>query len=508
MEKQKKKKSRIRQTRTAWQKAFDRHPGMLQPFSWSDRLPEIIHISIALIENKYRTVKKDFYKIADYVNSKHKSQRKFHFNLSHTIKLIKQDKTILDEILKTCFKSAFEQLIPFYYYIFEIEFSRELKSNPKLLLLGYKQILDGRADTSILCKYLMAQYEQAGRDDPFNFFGWNSKKEILKLENVSKVMTIFPPSIGLSENLDLEFCQDIWMHNYYYSPPMLKPDDTKNEEEHFKEMKFEEFTHEFTQLYSIFKNINLLSVYSKLIAEINMGFAARISNLSLDVVELEKTHKGEIAELVFRTVLETFILGSYLLKSKDIELYKRFRDYSTGREQFMGEKILEQAQDNEVIKKEIKKMIASTIKEAGVIDIDVASERGDIFDLKIDQMADAVWDANNLYYLLYKRTSEVTHGNWKAIAKYHLAKSYNPTHNGLYWYNENPNRFAGLLPSFISLRISGIFLLTILDQIESPEINELKEKLTDFVNRIMESYMYYFNKYILPDDNKMKEVKL
>lgn len=497
MEKKKKKSRRIRQTRTEWQKVFDQHPGMVQPFSWSDRLPELLHISITLIDHDYQTVKTDFHKIADFVNAKHKSKRKFHFNLSHTIKLLKEDKTILDEIFKTSFKSAFEQLLPFYYPIFQFDFDFKAKPNIKLLLLGYKQILDGRADTSILCKYLMVQYEQIGRPDAFGLFNWNTKEEILEPMNVSSVMSMFPPSIGLSENLDLRFCQDIWMYNYSYSPLMPKPDDSKEEEEHFKEMKVEEFSDEFRQLYSQFKELNLLAIYPRFIAEINMGFVARICNLSLDAVTFVKTHRGEIAELVFRTILENFIVGSWLLKRKDIELHKRFREYSTGRQRFFAETIA--AKSDGVLKKEAEKMIDDTVKEAGVRHIDVASERGDIFDLRIDQMADEVWGTDNLYYFFYKRSSEVTHGHWRVIAKYHLAKSFNPLHNGLYWYNDNSNRFAGLIPAFICLGIASSFLITILTDIQSEDTKELAEKLKDYHGRLMDGYMKYYNKYIKKD---------
>ena len=92
---------------------------------------------------------------------------------------------------------------------------------------------------------------------------------------------------------------------------------------------------------------------------------------------------------------------------------------------------------------EIKQQIADEIKEAGVRDINVATERGDIFDLRIDQMAEEVWGKDNQYYFLYKRTSDVVHGQWRVIAKYHLAKSFNPMHNGLYWYNDNENHYCG-----------------------------------------------------------------
>jgi hypothetical protein len=276
---------------------------------------------------------------------------------------------------------------------------------------------------------------------------------------------------------------------------MPKPDHSKQNEEHYKEMKIEEFTNEFNELYSQFKVFNLLAVYTTTIAEINMGFTSRICNLSLDTVEFVKTNKGEIAELVFRTTLETFIVGSWLLKKRDISLYQRFREYSTGREKFFVEHIIKNTTD-EAIKKNANDIIDSTIKEAGVLEIDVATEKGDIFNVTIAQMAEELWGKDFNYYFFYKRSSEVTHGHWKVIAKYHLAKSRNPMHNGLYSYNDNPNRFAGLIPAFLSLRLASEFLLIILNDIESGQTNELKGKLNNFHERLMQEWTIYFNKYI------------
>jgi hypothetical protein len=497
----KKTKGRIRQTRTEWQKVFDPHPGMVQTFSWSDRIPEFIHISIALIDNDYQTVKNDFDEICDFLNAKVKAKRKFHFNLTHTIKLIRTDTTVLEKILTTVFKNAFQNILAFYQDLFEITINFEFKPNPKLLFLGYKQILDGRADTSILCKYVMVQYEHNRRPDPFGHFNWNAKEEILEPKNVSSIMALFPPSIGLSKNLDLEMCQKIWMHNFVFSPLLPKPDDSKMEEEHYTEMEIDKFKTEFKAIYSQFKEMNLLAIYPKFIAEVNMGFVARVCNLSLEAVDFVKTHKGEIAEMVFRTTLETFIVGSWLLKRKDIELHKRFREYSTGRERFFGQQIAGKATTEEM-KKEASKMINNAIKEAGVREIDVATERGDIFNLRIDQMADEVWGSDNHYYFLYKRSSEVIHGHWRVIAKYHLAKSHNPMQNGLYWYNENPNRFAGLIPAFISLQIATEFLINIVSDIQSEQVTELQKHLDDYRQSLWKQYMAYFNKYIMPTENR------
>jgi hypothetical protein len=308
-------------------------------------------------------------------------------------------------------------------------------------------------------------------------------------------MASFPTLIGIGGNLDVSFCEDMWMHNYLYSMFLPKPDNSKMEEEHFKEMKVEEFSNELKNLYSEFKKINLIAVYPRFIAEINMGFVARICNLTFDIVDFVKCHKGEIADLTFRTTLESFIVGSWLLKKKDIILHQRFRDFSLGKDRLMGEKIVQKA-TTEKMKKKAKKFIYDAIKDAGRLEIDVASERGDIFDLRIDQMANEVWGEDNEYYYLYKRASETTHGHWRVMAKFHLAKSLNPMHNGLYQYNDNPNRFAGLIPAFKALNIAAAFLLTILDQIESEELSELKKKVKHFKRQAMEEYVKYFNTYI------------
>ncbi len=85
----KKKRGRIRQTRTEFQKAFDPYPGMIQPFSWKARAPEFLHVSIALCFNKYEKVEEDFNRISDFINDNFEMKRPFHFNLSHTISIIK-----------------------------------------------------------------------------------------------------------------------------------------------------------------------------------------------------------------------------------------------------------------------------------------------------------------------------------------------------------------------------------------------------------------------------------
>jgi hypothetical protein len=229
-----------------------------------------------------------------------------------------------------------------------------------------------------------------------------------------------------------------------------------------------------------------------------MGISARVCNLSIETVEFVKTYKGEIAELTLRSALESFILGSWLLKKDDPDLFVRFRDFSTGRQKFFIDKIIEKTENKKIIE-DAQKELGRTIKEAGLLEIEVASERGDIFDKKIDQMAEEVWGKDNMYYFFYKRSSEVTHGQWKVIAKYHLSKSLNPMHGGIYWYNEDKNRFAGLIPAFICLDLAINFLISIVKDIDSEITKELEQKLGDLLQRLLGEYQRYFKTYIMPE---------
>ncbi|MCH4824571.1 DUF5677 domain-containing protein [Gramella lutea] len=493
----KKKKGRIRQTRTEFQKAFDPYPGMIQPFSWKARAPEFLHISIALCFNKYEKVEEDFNRISDFINDNFEMKRPFHFNLSHTISIIKKDYEILDLIFDTCFKNSFEQILPFYSELLEIPIKFKFEPNIKLLFAGYNGILDGRSDIAILSKYLSIKYTQKGSRDPFGLLSWDDKETILRPENISRIMAMFPPSIGQSENFNLEFSESIWLYNFIRVPHIESRDDTELEESHFKEMKLKELSDELETLFISFKKLKLVGYYHPNVAEVNMGFAARITNLTLDTVDLVKNHKGEIAELVFRTTLETFIVGSWLLNRQDPDLHLRFRNYSVGRNKFFGQKIIEYA-DDEDMKKEAQKMIDDEIKESGTNSNDVASERGDIFDLRIDQMAEEVWGKDNHYYFLYKRSSGVIHGHWRVMAKYHLSKSHNPMHDGLYGYNQNKNRFAGLIPAFCCLPLAANFLIRVLDELdENQDINSLKNDLKKLESKIWETYMIYYKKYVL-----------
>ena len=69
-------------------------------------------------------------------------------------------------------------------------------------------------------------------------------------------------------------------------------------------------------------------------------------------------------------------------------------------------------------------------------------------------------------------------------------------HNGLYWYNDNGNRFAGLVPAFTCLGIATKFLLTILKDIDDGQIKHLNKGMKELDEKIDSQWMVYYRKYI------------
>jgi hypothetical protein len=501
------RKGRVRQTRTGWQNTFDPYPGMVNSISWIDRMPEVLHISMALAEYSYEQVQADFFRIADFVNARHGIRPEFHFNLTHTLKLMRDDPAIFEYITGTSFEKSFHEILFFYQRLIGIPRKPPEKSDYGILFRGYHLALKGRSDTAVLCKYIMMKYQDRNMRDlpePFQFYRHTTVKEILSSENTSQVMARFPITSGTSPHIDTEFCHDLWMENYLFSPFIPEPDPKDMEKKEYEEIGFATIKDHFETIYGEFKNIRLFTVFERPIAEVIMGFVSRVSNFALEIMEFDRTFKGEIAELVLRAQLESFIIVSWMIHRKDPALFVRFREFSVGREVLFSEELKNRATTDQ-LKKEAANLAKTAIEDSGLHPVDVATERGEPFEMRLDHMADEVFGKDNMYYLLYKRLSDVTHGHWRIIARHHLIKSINPMHDGLYDYKENLDSYAGLLPSFMAVNTALELMMNILKDIEADDVKQLKENLQDFHSYAWKKYMGYYLKYLRQNPGETKK---
>ncbi|RYZ21006.1 MAG: hypothetical protein EOO10_22745 [Chitinophagaceae bacterium] len=100
------------------------------------------------------------------------------------------------------------------------------------------------------------------------------------------------------------------------------------------------------------------------------------------------------------------------------------------------------------------------MRQEGVEDYKLGVEKEDAFEKSIKDMADDIGGNEPMFYFtVYKRTSDIIHGNWRIIERYHLERSINPAHDGLLRYSSKKEKFAGLLPSYLALMLSVDLLI-------------------------------------------------
>jgi len=247
---------------------------------------------------------------------------------------------------------------------------------------------------------------------------------------------------------------------------------------------------EFLENANEFREIKLFAFFDRTIAEIIMGFINRSIYLSKQTVELVENHNGEIAEAVLRMLYENRLKLLWLLNKKDLKLFQRFREYSAGREKLFYDKMTKIS--NSELLEDYKKEVDFKLKQEGLNDFEVAIERGDVYEIGVDKMADQLGeDERYLYDFVYKRTSDIVHGNWRIIEKYHLIRSDNPMHDRLLDYNLNENKFAGLLPAFLALMLASETILKLLEEFEDyfKDFKELQLKVKNYHKKIKEEFI-------------------
>jgi hypothetical protein len=68
-------------------------------------------------------------------------------------------------------------------------------------------------------------------------------------------------------------------------------------------------------------------------------------------------------------------------------------------------------------------------------------------------------------------------------------QSLNPMQNGLYWYSDNENKFAGLIPAFFGITVSLKSMISICNQIDHEITNEMTEVLEAFESKVSKTYL-------------------
>lgn len=365
----------------------------------------------------------------------------------------------------------------------------------KVVYKSYFDTNERRKDVSLLCKFILTKYLIGENADPFGILAKNKKDDILHDDSKSSITAMWLPILADYNLVDTNFSDFIWHYNIRHLPFIVKPDSMKKEAQNFKKNRMNDLKTKFNLHFERFKEISLLTYFDRYVGEVFMGFIARLQYLTVKTIEQEERHEGEIAESTLRIIYEARVKFLWLNMSQSSEAMQQYREYKVGREKLFLDRFNEEQKKHEGFDdyfNELKKTFQQHMKTEGVDDYKIAVEKGDSFEKDIKQMADDLGGNEPLYYFtVYKRTSDVIHGNWRIIERYHLERSLNPAHNDLLRYSSTPNTYAGLLPSYLALIFSTDLLIKFIELYE-PLMKG--NKLT--YNSLRRFYMQLNKKYI------------
>ncbi|MFN7118168.1 MAG: DUF5677 domain-containing protein [Saprospiraceae bacterium] len=475
---------------------MEQHCNLFLPASsWQYSRIELLHIAIALQNSEPEQIIFDLKKLK-------KRFTKFGIdwkgNLSTIFLLAKEQPEIVTDFKNTVFDAPFKFLFITYNQFFDIKVP---KGNLLAHTYVYKAYIDTnerKKDISILCKFVIIKLLE--KNDPSELLLNEKREEILIPEKASSITAMWLIVDQTHNVVDTSFGEFIWQYNYYKLPFLTKPSDLKREIKNFKKSKLNEFKHKLSVHFEEFKKIDLLSFFDVYVAEVIMGFVSRQQYLFEKVIEQEERHEGEIAESTLRLLYENRLKLLWLITKQDIETIKQYKEYRVGRENLFVEHYKSQIENFKGLEEYyniLKNQLHNMMMQEGIEEHSLGIEKGDAFERNIKDMADDIGGNEPMFYFtIYKRTSDIIHGNWRAIEKYHLERSINPAHDGLLRYTSEKNKFAGLLPSYYALMLSTDLLINFF-QIH-PQILKENKKLNNSLARIYKVLSINYVKEFMP----------
>jgi Family of unknown function (DUF5677) len=459
------KKGKTKKIISDWENFWEDHSEwLLPPTSWNDSRIEVLHIAIALQDFELDAIIRDLKKLKQKLSE---LEIQYFGNLSVLFQAIKLHPDFLTEIRKTVFDKSFKALIATYSSLFEIQVPEGNLLAHKFIYKAYHESQGRHNDISILCKFIILKFSIGEKSDPFGILNSNDRQKILSEPIVSQITAMWLAVVDFPVFVNSNFSAFIWNYNYHNLPFLARPSDIKKETMSFKKNKINALKGKLTGYFEEFKKIDLLNYLTLGVAEICMGFIARQQYLFEKVIEQEERHEGEIAESTLRLLYENRLKCIWLITKKEVGALKQFREYKVGREALFFEHFKAQTEGKEEfdsLYQKLNEQLSAVMKEEGIEENQLAIEKGDTFEKNIKEMADDIGGHEPLlYFTVYKRSSDIIHGNWRILERYHLEKSINPAHNGLLRYSTTPEKFAGLLPSFLALIFSTGLLIRFLE---------------------------------------------
>jgi Family of unknown function (DUF5677) len=185
------------------------------------------------------------------------------------------------------------------------------------------------------------------------------------------------------------------------------------------------------------------------VASVTLGLGGRVWRMMHHIINLSRAGNGEMAEIALRCQCDSHFTLLWLLKQNDPRVFQRFVEYSSGKDKAHLEYVraMEDKKDPKLktYKSSMEQELSADIWSEGFWELLVAEERGAWTNATAHNMA--VETGRELTYkTVFSRGSDIVHGSWRALKRYHLQKCLNPLHKFHWIPFAGPTHDAGLTP--------------------------------------------------------------
>jgi hypothetical protein len=185
------------------------------------------------------------------------------------------------------------------------------------------------------------------------------------------------------------------------------------------------------------------------VASVTLGLGGRVWRMMHHIIDLSRAGNGEMAEIALRCQCDSHFTMLWLLKQNDPRLFQSFVEYSSGKDKALLEYVraMEDKKDpkSKTYKSSMEKELSADIWSEGIWEQLVAEERGAWTNATAHDMAKET-GREHTYKIVFSRASDIVHGSWRALKRYHLQKCLNPLHKFHSIPYSGPTHDAGLTP--------------------------------------------------------------
>lgn len=170
------------------------------------------------------------------------------------------------------------------------------------------------------------------------------------------------------------------------------------------------------------------------VSDVVMGLACRTWRFMHHILETSGAGNGEMAEIAARCQWDSVVTLEWLLDRDDPELFLQYRMYSAGKTKATLERLREEPEKfgGEKLRAKIESALIREVQEgAGIWEQLVNEERGGWTKETTFEMAKEMSKLSE-YEIYFRRLSDIVHGTWRALERYHVKKCYNPLHGEHY----------------------------------------------------------------------------